>query len=56
MFKRLIRWLLGMPPKDQLEAHRALSGERDRGKTGAIEASDVANVTGSRRAHGPQEW
>ena len=56
MLKRLIRWLLGIPPKDQLDARRALAAERDRGKTGAIAASDAANATGVRRGHGPQEW
>ena len=56
MLKRLIRWLLGVPPKDALEGHRRLAAERDRSKTGAVVASDAANVTGMRRGHGPQEW
>ena len=56
MLKRLIRWFLGIPPKDQLDAHRSLAAERDRNRTGAIEASDAANVTGVRRGTGPQEW
>ena len=40
MLKRLIRWLLGIPPKDQLDAERALSAERERRRTGAIEGAD----------------
>ena len=56
MVRRLVRWLLGIPPKDQVDAHRAFASERDRAKTGAVVASDAANVTGARRNHGPQEW
>ena len=46
MFKRLIRWLLGIPPKDQLEAHRRLAAERDGSRTGAIEANDRSTTGG----------
>ena len=46
MLKRLIRWLLGIPPKDQLEAHRRLAAERDGSRTGAIEANDRSMTGG----------
>ena len=56
VLRRLVNWLLGVPAPDELEAHRQLAIERDGNKTGAIEASDRANITGMRSGSGPQEW
>ena len=46
MLRRLIRWLLGIPPKDQVDAHRRLAAERDGSRSGAIEASDRSRTGG----------
>jgi hypothetical protein len=46
MIRRFIRWLLGIPPKDQLDARRELDAERDRARTGAIEARDRSTTGG----------
>jgi hypothetical protein len=53
--RRAVNWLLGVPPPDDLHAHRELRTERDRQRDGAVEAADRGNVTGMRPGGGPQD-
>jgi hypothetical protein len=55
ILRRFVTWLLGVPPPEELEGHRQLAAERDRNKTGAVEAADRANSTGMRPGSGPQD-
>jgi hypothetical protein len=49
MLKRFVRWLLGIPNPDRLEARRQLDGERDRHLTGAMTEADRSNLAGGMR-------
>ncbi len=53
--RAILRWSMGIPPADELDAHRHLASERDRNRDGAIEAGDRGNLTGMRPGSGPQD-
>ncbi|HJP71547.1 MAG TPA: hypothetical protein VJ975_07490 [Candidatus Limnocylindria bacterium] len=46
MLRRLLRWLLGIPSPDGLEARRQLEADRDRSRTNAIREADRTNLGG----------
>ena len=47
MFRRLVRWLLGVPHPDDLDEHVRNARRRDRQRTDAIHESDRSNIGGS---------
>ncbi len=55
--RRLVHWLLGIAPPDELEEHVSHASERDRHKTGAIVEASRSNMAGGKgTGPGPQGW
>lgn len=55
MLRRFLRWLLGVPTREQLQAGQALDAERDRHRTGAIAEANRGNWTGKGPGTAPRD-
>ena len=57
MRRRLIRWLLGIPPADKVEEVARLAAARENARTGAVIEAGRSNLAGGKGAGpGGRDW
>jgi len=57
MVRRFIRWLMGVPSAEDLEARRVFDAEKDSLKTAAIVEANRSNLAGGKgTGNAPRDW